>query len=183
MKATSIKSHHSREFVYRLFLEKTYYVMLSSDFGSCECTDHAPLARFCSEELWEWGWWGIVSVFNQWRFDCANFNAVATVVPASNWMLVSLWKIIGQIVCLVSYGLQCLVDLQKTSRLQHSMTPRASVCHCILASSPRVISRPVRLRRLRPILAGEFARSLVLFEKDLLGLLCPSVDVVVKTAG
>jgi len=46
-------------------------------------------------------------------------------------------------VCLVSGGLQCLANLERTPRLQHSMPPRASGRHHILASSPRAFSRPV----------------------------------------
>jgi len=44
---------------------------------------------------------------------------------------------------LVSDGPQCLANLQRSPRLQHSMPPRASGRHCILASSPRAFSTPV----------------------------------------
>jgi len=40
---------------------KTDCVMLSCDFCSCKC-NHAPLARLCSDELWEGARGGIVSV-------------------------------------------------------------------------------------------------------------------------
>ena len=39
--------------------------MLSSDSCSCKC-NHTPLARLCSDELWEGAWGGIVSVLTLW---------------------------------------------------------------------------------------------------------------------
>ena len=67
--------------------------------------------------------------------------------------------------------LSCLVHLQRTPRLQPSMPPRVSGHHRIRTSSPMPFSpEQFRLRWLRPILTGEFARSFVLFQKGLFSL-------------
>jgi len=60
------------------------------------------------------------------------------------WRCVSLKRpLAGKSVSNNDFRHECLANLQRTSRLQHSMPPRASIHHCILASSPRAFSRPV----------------------------------------
>jgi len=57
---------HSRESCLQaLTWGKLTDVMLSSDFCNCKC-NHAPLARLCSDELWEGSWGDIVSVLTLW---------------------------------------------------------------------------------------------------------------------